>query len=60
MKEEKFNLTDRQIELIAIIFSKGNEHHLNEMDAEWLLGHAFQLGAKFYRDFIECNQKTIK
>jgi hypothetical protein len=58
MKTEKLKLTDRQIEIVATIFSKGNEYHLSDMDAEWLLGHAFQLGAKFYRDFMECNQET--
>jgi len=58
MKEEKFNLTDRQIEIIATIFSKGNENALYDKDVEWLLGHAFQLGAKFYRDFIECNHEN--
>jgi hypothetical protein len=60
MKEEKFNLTDRQIEIIATIFSKGNEYALSDHDVEWLLGHAFQLGAKFYRDFIECNQENYE
>jgi hypothetical protein len=56
MNEPKFNLTDRQIEIVATIFSKGNEDALSDKDVEWLLGHAFQLGAKFYRDFIEANQ----
>jgi hypothetical protein len=46
------HLSNKQIELIATIFSKGNEYELSDMEVEWLLGHAFQLGAKFYRDFI--------
>jgi hypothetical protein len=44
-------LSDEQIELVANIFSKGNEHLLADMEVEWLLSHAFQLGAKFHRDF---------
>jgi hypothetical protein len=44
-------LSDEQIELVANIFSQGNQHLLAEMEVEWLLGHAFQLGAKFHRDF---------
>jgi hypothetical protein len=56
MSEPKFNLTDRQIEIISDIFSKGNAWILNEYSAEYLLSHGFQLGVKFYRDFIEANQ----
>jgi len=44
-------LSDDQIELVANIFSKGNQHLLADMEVEWLLSHAFQLGAKFHRDF---------
>jgi hypothetical protein len=44
-------LSDEQIELVANIFSQGNQHLLHGMEVEWLLSHAFQLGAKFYRDF---------
>jgi hypothetical protein len=44
-------LSDEQIELVANIFSQGNQHLLADMEVEWLLGHAFQLGAKFHRDF---------
>jgi hypothetical protein len=46
-------LSDEQIELVANIFSKGNEHLLADMEVEWLLSHAFQLGAKFHRDFTK-------
>jgi hypothetical protein len=53
MKEEIIvkKLSDEQIELVANIFSQGNQHLLADMEVEWLLCHAFQLGAKFYRDF---------
>jgi hypothetical protein len=44
-------LSDEQIELVANIFSQGNQHLLADMEVEWLLSHAFQLGAKFHRDF---------
>jgi hypothetical protein len=51
MDNIKNKLSDEQIELVADLFSKGNEHLLTDMEVEWLLSHAFQLGAKFYRDF---------
>ncbi len=44
-------LSDKQIELVSNIFSQGNQHLLADMEVEWLLSHAFQLGAKFHRDF---------
>lgn len=50
-KKSYIKISDEQIELIANIFSKGNQHLLADMEIEWLLSHAFQLGAKFYRDF---------
>lgn len=44
-------LSDEQIELVANIFSQGNQHLFADMEVEWLLSHAFFLGAKFHRDF---------
>ena len=40
----RFSLTDEQIETIADLFSKREHLVVSEMDAEWLLSHAFQLG----------------
>lgn len=50
-ENKKQALSDGQIELIADIYAQGNQHSLCSMDTEWLLSHAFQLGAKFYREF---------
>ena len=47
-----FSLTDNQIETIADLFSKREHIAVSEMDAEWLLSHAFQLGMKTYRDLL--------
>ena len=48
----RFSLTDEQIETIADLFSKREHLVVSEMDAEWLLSHAFQLGMKTYRDLL--------
>lgn len=48
------SLSNEQIELIADMFAKREKYLYEDMGAEWLLGHAFQLGAIFYRDFINC------
>ena len=48
----RFSLTDNQIETIADLFSKREHIAVSEMDAEWLLSHAFQLGMKTYRDLL--------
>jgi len=50
-------LTDKEIEMIADIYSKMNQAMLSQMEVEWLLSHSFQLGAKFYRDFINIDNK---
>lgn len=48
-------LSDEQIEIVSDIFSTGNQCMFSDMSVEWLLGHGFMLGAKFYRDFIDTN-----
>ena len=48
----RFSLTDEQIETIADLFSRREHIVVGEMDAEWLLSHAFQLGMKTYRDLL--------
>ncbi len=50
----RFSLTNNQIEIIADLFSKRECLVVDGQDTEWLLSHAFQLGAKFYRDFTNC------
>lgn len=57
-------LNDGQIEVISDIFSRREALLMGEeggqgvdYSAEWLLGHAFQLGAKFYRDFVTAAQQ---
>ena len=53
----RFLLTDSQIETIADLFSKREHLVVSEMNAEWLLSHAFQLGMKTYRDLLNgCQQ----
>lgn len=47
-----FSLTDRQIEIIADLFSRREHLVVKGRDTEWLLNHAFQLGMKFYRDLL--------
>ena len=49
-----FNLTDKQIESVANLFSTREAVLLSstDLDTEWLLNHAFQLGMKHYRDLI--------
>lgn len=49
------NLSNEQIEMIADMFAKREQILIDEsFGAEWILSHAFQLGAKFYRDFTNC------
>ena len=49
------SLSNGQIEMIADIFSKKEQIFIDDrLGAEWILCHAFQLGAKFYRDFTNC------
>ena len=50
--DTRFSLTDNQIETIADLFSKNEHIVVSEMDAEWLLSHAFQIGMKTYRDLL--------
>jgi len=51
------SLSNEQIEMIADIFAKQQAMLLDEsFGLEWIVGHAFQLGAKFYRDFTSCPQ----
>ena len=47
------HLNNKQIEQIACIFSQGNCTVLELHDCEWLLSHAFQLGAKYYREYVK-------
>jgi hypothetical protein len=47
----RFNLTDKQIEIMADKFSDKEQHlMLPNIPNEWILSHAFQLGMKYYRD----------
>lgn len=49
------SLSNEQIEMIADMFAQREQIVIDEsLGAEWILSHAFQLGAKFYRDFINC------
>ena len=64
MEEQKLNeapqqalrsLSNEQIEMIADMFANREQMVIDEsFSAEWILSHAFQLGAKFYRDFTNC------
>jgi len=50
------SLSNEQIEMIADMFANREQLVIDEgLGAEWILGHAFQLGAKFYRDFTNCH-----
>jgi len=49
------SLSNEQIEMIADMFANREQMVIDEsLGAEWILSHAFQLGAKFYRDFTNC------
>lgn len=49
------SLSNEQIEMIADIFANREQIVIDEsLGVEWILSHAFQLGAKFYRDFTNC------
>ncbi len=46
------SLSNEQIEMVADMFANREQMVIDEnLGAEWILSHAFQLGAKFYRDF---------
>ena len=52
------SLSNEQIEMIADMFANREQMVIDEsLGAEWILSHAFQLGAKFYRDFTNCTQR---
>ena len=52
------HLTNQQIELVANLFSERETIIIGDenFSIEWYLSHAFQLGAKWYREY----SKTIK
>ena len=54
------HLNDKQIEVIADLFSKHNFILNDDNDAEYLLSHAFQLGMKCYRDLANNQSSQAK
>ena len=49
------SLSNEQIEMIADMFANREQMVIDEsLGVEWILSHAVQLGAKFYRDFTNC------
>jgi hypothetical protein len=54
----KIKLSDDQIEVVADRVAHDQSVFIDEdLGVRWIFSHAFQLGAKFYRDFMACDFK---